>query len=165
MTKLTGVAVNYKIAPPESLSIIGSNSINTAGELYTINFNSIGKASNLRTKRLFDFFTSLILIPLFPFWALFVPKSFTALGRLFRALIGRRTLVGYYVYPGFDTSSLPSIKKGILSPRPGISAIDIMQEEADRINVMYAKDYKLFNDIIIFWKGFRRMGVQNSNFK
>jgi O-antigen biosynthesis protein len=158
MTKLTGVPVNYKIAPPESLSIIGSNSINTAGELYTINFNSIGKASNLRTKRLFDLFTSLILIPLFPLWALFVPSCFKALGRMFHILVGSRTLVGYYVYAGFDRSSLPAIKRGILTPGGGLYTKDIEQEEADRINVMYAKDYKLSNDIIIFWKGFRRLG-------
>ena len=88
MTRLTGVSVNYKIAPPESLSIIGSNSINTAGDLYTINFNSIGKASNLRTKRLFDIFCSIILIPLFPLWALFVRNSFVGVGRLFQVLFG-----------------------------------------------------------------------------
>jgi len=165
MTKLTGVPVNYKIAPPESLSIIGSNSINTAGELYTINFNSIGKASNLRTKRLFDLFTSLILIPLFPFWALFVPGCFTALGRLFRVLIGQRTLVAYYLYSDFDSSSLPALRKGILSPRAGMNSEDVTREEADRINMMYAKDYKLLNDFVIFWKGFRRLGEYMGNFR
>lgn len=158
MTKLTGVPVNYKIAPPESLSIIGSNSINTAGELYTINFNSIGKASNLRTKRLFDFFISLVLIPLFPLWALFVPGCFAALGRLLQVLSGSKTLVGYFMYTGFDPTSLPALRKGILSPVAGVNPENIAQEEADRINVMYAKDYKLSNDMIIFWKGFRRLG-------
>ncbi len=159
MTKLTGVPVNYKIAPPESMSIIGSNSINTAGELYTINFNSIGKASNLRTKRLFDVFCSIILIPLFPLWALFVRKSFKAWGRLFQVLAGKKTMVGYYIHPGFDPTSFPALRKGILFPGKGISEKEIFPEQADRINVMYAKDYKLSNDIIIFWKGFRKLGM------
>ncbi|MDA3823954.1 MAG: glycosyltransferase, partial [Bacteroidales bacterium] len=35
MTRLTGLTVNYKIAPPESLSIIGSFSINTSGVLFS----------------------------------------------------------------------------------------------------------------------------------
>lgn len=165
MTKLTGVPVNYKIAPPESLSIIGSNSINTAGELYTINFNSIGKASNLRTKRLFDLFVSVILIPLFPAWALFVPGSFTALKRLLQVLAGQLTLVSYYIYQEFDPGALPPLRKGILSPLAGINTEEITKEEADRINLIYAKDYKLFNDIVIFWKGFRRLGEQKSSFR
>lgn len=161
MTRLTGVSVNYKIAPPESLSIIGSNSINTAGDLYTINFNSIGKASNLRTKRLFDIFCSIIFIPLFPLWGLFIRNSFVGLGRLLQVLFGTKTIVGYYTYSSFDRSSLPAIKKGILSPGTSLSDTELSPEQADRINVMYAKDYKLSNDLIIFWKNFRKLGVKN----
>ncbi|MFC2129755.1 glycosyltransferase, partial [Bacteroidota bacterium] len=118
MTTLTGIPVNYKIAPPESLSIIGSNSINTAGELYTINFNSIGKASNIRTKRLFDLFTSLLLIPLFPLWVFFIRGGLRAFGRILHVLVGSRTLIGYLIHPEFDPDSLPPIKKGILAPKP-----------------------------------------------
>ena len=77
---------------------------------------------------------------------------------MFRVFIGRSTLVSYYVYPGFDRNSLPTIRTGILSPVAGMNVNDIAQEEADRINMMYAKDYKLSNDIVIFWKGFRRLG-------
>ncbi len=159
MTRLTGISVNYKIAPPESLSIIGSNSINTAGDLYTIHFNSIGKASNLRTKRLFDIFCSIILIPLFPIWTLFIRNSFIGLNRLFQVLIGSLTIVGYFTHSSFDASSFPAIRKGILSPASSLSQQDISSEQADRINVMYAKDYKLSNDIIIFWKNFRKLGA------
>ena len=72
MTRLIGTSVDFKIAPPESLSIIGSNSINTAGDLYTIHFNSIGKESNRRNKRLFDVVSSLLLLITFPLWFLFV---------------------------------------------------------------------------------------------
>ena len=160
MTQLTGVPVNYKIAPPESLSIIGSNSINTAGDLYTLNFNSIGKAANLRTKRLFDLLMSILLIPAYPLWAPFVRKSFRALGGLFQVLAGKRSLVGYAIYPEFDPESLPRIRKGLLPPKPGLSSDDIDAEQAERINIMYAKDYRLSNDISILWKGFRLLGAK-----
>ncbi|MFN5793797.1 MAG: glycosyltransferase family 2 protein, partial [Bacteroidota bacterium] len=40
--------IEYKIAPPESLFIIGSNSINSQGELYVVEINSIGKESSRR---------------------------------------------------------------------------------------------------------------------
>ena len=74
MTRLIGISVDYKIAPPESLSIIGSNSINTAGDLYTIHFNSIGKESNLRNKRLFDFISAFSIVITFPIWLVIIKK-------------------------------------------------------------------------------------------
>ena len=54
MLDLTQLDIEYKIAPPESISIIGSNSIHTAGDLYVVNINSISKRSNKRKKRVFD---------------------------------------------------------------------------------------------------------------
>jgi O-antigen biosynthesis protein len=54
MLDLTQLDVEYKIAPPESISIIGSNSIHTAGDLYVVNINAISKAVNQRKKRMFD---------------------------------------------------------------------------------------------------------------
>lgn len=43
MRSLKGLNVDFKIAPPESLSIIGSNSSNTAGDLYTVRIDSSDK--------------------------------------------------------------------------------------------------------------------------
>jgi hypothetical protein len=48
MLDLSPLDVDYKIAPPESISIIGSNSIHTAGDLYVVNINAITKPSNKR---------------------------------------------------------------------------------------------------------------------
>jgi O-antigen biosynthesis protein len=158
MTRLTGLAVNYKIAPPESLSIIGSNSINTSGELYTIHFNSIGKQSNLRTKRLFDIIASLCLFLSFPLWIAFVKKPFRALVKSLQVLVGFKTMVGYHTSTSVDTSSLPKLRKGILSPaiasEKEIGDKDVME----KLNVIYARDYKVTNDIEIFRKGFISLG-------
>ena len=66
MTRLIGSSVDFKIAPPESHSVIGSNSTNTSGDLYTIHFNSIGKAANRRSKRLFDVLSSFLLVASLP---------------------------------------------------------------------------------------------------
>jgi GT2 family glycosyltransferase len=158
MTRLTGIAVNYKIAPPESLSIIGSNSINTSGELYTIHFNSIGKASNLRSKRLFDILASLALIILFPFWALLIKHPLLAISRLFRSLVGQRTIVGYYNGATADIQSLPKLRKGILHPAVALQGSASDREILERLNISYAKDYKPVNDLQILFKGFRHLG-------
>ena len=67
MTKL-GTELQYKILPEESLSIIGSHSKNTAGELYTIDIQfAIADPMNRRNKRLFDVLMSLLLFILSPF--------------------------------------------------------------------------------------------------
>lgn len=158
MTRLTGIAVNYKIAPPESLSIIGSNSINTSGELYTIHFNSIGKASNLRSKRLFDILASLLLILTFPFWAFFIRHPLRAIGRLFSVLAGLRTIVGYYDAHNIDTQSLPTLRKGILHPAIAVKSKNSGKETLEKLNVIYAKDYQPANDLQVLLKGFRYLG-------
>ena len=46
MLDLNDLNVDYKIAPPESFSIIGSNSISTSGEMYVVHINSIVKENN-----------------------------------------------------------------------------------------------------------------------
>ena len=65
MLSLSEFNLDYKIAPPESISIIGSNSIDTAGDLYVLNVNAITKERNKRNKRLFDVVLALILLLVF----------------------------------------------------------------------------------------------------
>ena len=52
--------LDFKIAPEESMYVIGSNSINTQGELYAFEVNGINKPENIRNKRVFDIISSLL---------------------------------------------------------------------------------------------------------
>jgi hypothetical protein len=155
MTRLQHEEVEFKIAPPESLSIIGSNSINTTGDLYVININSIGKANNLRNKRLFDLLVCILLIPFLPVIMWFARNPFGVIFNLARVLTGFRTWVGYS--KTYD-SSLPSIKKGILNPSDVVQAKILDDETALRLNMLYAHDYKMGTDLNIIWSGFRNIG-------
>ena len=65
MITLVTKGVEFKIAPPESLSIIGSNSIDTAGDLYVIDVNNVGRPENRREKRLLDIVAGLFLLVFF----------------------------------------------------------------------------------------------------
>jgi len=158
MAKLTETNIDFKIAPPESMSIIGSNSINTSGDLYTINFNSIGKESNRRSKRLFDLFFSGILLLSFPIWMLAIKKPFRAFLNLFQVVLGLKTMVGYYTGDGVDLSELPKLRKNILSPLPALKEMNNEESIHDKINMVYAKDYKVTTDFQILWKGFPQLG-------
>ena len=75
MLGLSHANVDYKIAPQESISIIGSNSIDTQGELYSLDFNLIAKSSNKRIKRLFDILSSIILLMIFTGFIIYFPTS------------------------------------------------------------------------------------------
>ncbi|MFO7670275.1 MAG: hypothetical protein R6W31_11500, partial [Bacteroidales bacterium] len=157
MTRLIGTSTDFKIAPPESLSIIGSNSINTAGDLYTIHFNSIGKESNRRNKRLFDVIVSLLLLFTFPFWILFTRGKFRSLLNLFMVLAGMRTWVGYLGPGGPGLDGLPKLKKGILDPAGQRKEKSLSPDRIKEINVVYAKDYRVFSDLLIITRNFREI--------
>lgn len=58
--------VEIKIAPAESLFIIGSNSIHERGDLYFVDVPSINNPINRRNKRLFDMGVSIFLFHLSP---------------------------------------------------------------------------------------------------
>jgi len=158
MLRLEGSGVAYKIAPPESLSIIGSNSIDTAGDLYTIDFNNITKQHNLRKKRLFDIGTSIVMISLLPILVFALPKGLGVVKNVLAVLFGIKTWVGFHFRDDVNTLNLPRIKKGVLSWALINSSKNDSVETIEKLNLIYAKDYQLWNDVVVLYKGFKFIG-------
>ena len=156
MLDLTQLDVDYKIAPPESLSIIGSNSIHTAGDLYVVNVNAISKQSNRRYKRIFDILSSFILLILSPavIW-LFQNKS-QFLGNIFNVLKGNKSWVGYISEPGLF-ENLPVLKRGILNPSNLFAELKLDAEKKSQLNMIYAKDYSITTDLEVMLKGWQNL--------
>ena len=155
MHTLVSANVDFKIAPPESLSIIGSNSIDTAGDLYIIDVNSIGKPKNKRNKRLFDVLSSFIFIILSPVLILFQDNKAGFLKNCFSVLFATKSWVGY----GSDKHDhLPKIKPSVLSPADAIKNININSDTRNRLHLSYSKDYKIENDLNIVWKALKKLG-------
>jgi|AntRauTorckE5430_2_1112549.scaffolds.fasta_scaffold03245_4 GT2 family glycosyltransferase len=153
-----GPAINYKIVPRESMSIIGSSSKNTAGELYTIDIQyNIVQSMSLRNKRVFDISFALFLLFSFPFQALLVRKPFGLLRNIFRVLAGHQSWVGYVATEKEDLS-LPAIRSGVLSPLDNLRIGSVDQATRRRLNFFYAKDYSTGKDTEICWNGWRRLG-------
>ena len=152
MTLLNDENIEYKIAPPESLSIIGSNSINTSGDLYLIHFNSIARGNNRRAKRLFDIFSSLILIILSPVF-LIILKGYPGLYlKALKVLSGRYTWISYCNIPA---ENLPALKPGIFNlwtNNKDSKEISFLE----KLNIEYARDYRLSTDFNILWKNISR---------
>lgn len=158
MSVLQNFNVDFKIAPPESLSIIGSNSINTSGDIYVVNINSISKVNNKRNKFLLDKFVSLVFILFLPVMLIMVKRRASFLRNIIQVLIGKKSWVGYYSGDDIDYQKLPKIKKGVLNPSDGVKKLKFTPEILSSLNILYAKDYDVYNDINIIAKGIRNAG-------
>jgi O-antigen biosynthesis protein len=158
MSSLRIPGVEYKIAPPESLSLIGSNSINTAGDLYTMEINSIGKFTNRRNKRFLDFSVGLLMIPALPVLFFIVKNPFRFVRNLFQVLAGVKTWVGYCNTGSVNVQQLPRLKTGVLNPSNALHISNLGTDTLDRLNLLYARDYKIKSDLDIIFKGLRLLG-------
>ncbi|MCF8302521.1 MAG: glycosyltransferase family 2 protein [Bacteroidales bacterium] len=158
MSELQHSNIEYKIAPPESLSIIGSNSISTSGELYVVDINSVGRIQNRRNKRLIDILTSLILLVSLPVSVFIVKRPWGLIKNIFKVLFARRSWTGYYELSTDETDRLPDIKPGVLTPLDVFGEKEITRQTIHNLNLLYARDYKVKNDVNIIMKGFRNLG-------
>lgn len=157
MLQLSEIKIEYRIASPDSISVIGSSSINTSGDLYTININSIANTNNKRNKRLLDITGSVFsIIFLFPL-IFFQRKPLGFIANIFAVLFGFKSWVGYYPLENHDIS-LPKIHKGVLNPFDTLNQVEVSNEEIEKLNIAYARDYKIMNDIIIIMKCIRLLG-------
>jgi GT2 family glycosyltransferase len=154
MITLVTKGVEFKIAPPESLSIIGSNSIDTAGDLYVIDVNNVGRPENRRTKRMLDLAVSITAL-LFSWLLIWFQKNKgNFIANIFKVLLGVYSWVGYGKSIRKD---LPAIRPSVLTPADLIAG----NASEDRINkafLNYSKDYKVENDLRIIYRQLRQLG-------
>lgn len=154
MLTLVSSGVDFKIAPPESLSIIGSNSVDTAGDLYMIDVNSITKPNNKRNKRLLDIGVSILVIICTPVLFFIQEKKTNYFLNILNVFLGFYSWVGYG--KAVD-KSLPEIKRSVLSPSYLLSnTTDVAKNNL--LNLSYAKDYSIEKDLKIIWKCLKRLG-------
>ena len=158
MSELQDKPVDFKIAPPESLSIIGSNSINTSGDLYVIDINAITKISNRRNKRLLDLVVSSSLLLFYPLILFIVRNPVGLLRNIFSVFFGCKSWVGYSELTDSEKQRLPAIRKGVLNPFDAFRKESVPGEAVSRLNLMYARDYQFSNDLNIILKNFRELG-------
>ncbi len=149
--------VDFKIVPEGSQSIIGSNSKNTAGDLYALDTHfDIALPRHRRNKKVFDISFCLLLLLIAPILCLLVKHPIGLLKNIALVLLGKKTWAGYH--PLAIPPQLPPLKKGILHP------LDVHQQRTSNTdtikhtNLLYAKDYTLEKDTRIIWKAWRSLG-------
>jgi len=157
MSELQDQILDFRIVPAESSFVIGSNFISASGDPYTFDLNSIGKISNLRNKRFFDVVSASVILMISPFLLIWKKTGFTIFTASFSVLTGRKTWVGYAETHNQHNLKLPDIKKGIFSPQKAFDLEITDPETLERLNSLYARDYRVGNDLNILLKGIRKL--------
>jgi GT2 family glycosyltransferase len=155
MSAIDSTKTDFKIAQPDSLSLIGSNSIETAGDLYVLNINAITKTENIRTKRTFDLMASFLILLSSPITIFLFSKKGKFLRNNFRVFSGKLSYVGYDTKDSSSIFNLPRIKSGILNPSDALSLND--PSLTDKLNLIYARDYSVQKDLSILLKAWKKL--------
>ena len=154
MSVISSTNIDFKIAQPDSLYLIGSNSIDSAGDLYILNINSISTKSNIRNKRTFDFITSIGLLIITPLLIFTFKNKRKFISNVLSVLVGKLSIVGYH-YLNKSEHNLPKIKNGILSPADKTNLID--ETMFDKLNLIYARDYNISKDFVILKNAWKKL--------
>ena len=144
--------LSFKIAGDDSLSIIGSNSKNTSGELYNVNIRyNLADGYYKHVKRVLDFSISILLLLLSPILLLF--NKFRVLGlyrNIFQTMLGLKTLIGY-TGSIEEYQNLPELNPCVIK----LPLEDI--EEAQVKNMYYARDYTVWSDLELLVKNLNKL--------
>ncbi|MCR9174007.1 MAG: glycosyltransferase family 2 protein [bacterium] len=155
MSKLKSNDLDFKIAPEASDLLIGSNSIDTAGELYILNLNALISSENKRKKRLFDLMAAFGMMLSLPVSIFLFKNKATYVQNVFSVLVGKKSFIGFSEELSFKDVRLPRIKKGILTPDDGFEFHD--EGITEKLNLLYARDYSMRKDFSIVWKAWRKL--------
>ncbi len=150
--------IEFKTSVPGSNSVIGSNSIDSVGEIYVSEINKISKPENKRIKRISDIVISILFLMFYPLIILLIDNKLNLIKNIFSVLTGKYSWVGYLLLDNDGNIKLPEIKKGIIPP---INYTSIDKQEIFRINAQYASNYNLTDDIYIIYKAFSKIGNKN----
>lgn len=156
MMHLQGRNLEFKTAPPESFSVIGSNSINLSADPFIIDLNSLTQPRNRRNKRLADIAISLALLIAFPFVIWKVEKKAGLLSNIFRVLLGRCSWVGIR-----QPQSQPGrliLRRGILHPSDAWSGTRLQEQTARNLEMLYVRNYRMHDDFTIVMRSLRFLG-------
>ena len=147
--------VEFKIAQPDTTYLIGSNSIDSSGDLYILNFNNLNRPENVRSKRLLDLGFSIAFLIFSPIliWSYKNKKKF--IDNLIEILFGKKSFVGYLRSENQINKVLPRIKTGILKPYNPSSNLN--EDLLERLNLMYAKNFSILLDFQVIVNNWRKL--------
>lgn len=146
---------DYKVALKGKDFIVGSNSINTNGDVLTKTKFAIESRKNKTQKRVLDLSLSFLFLILSPILIFFIKSPFQFLQNMLKTLFGQYSFVSVSSLEG--PFSIPKMKPGILTPFEQNNT-SITQTQINEIEFLYAKDYHVDQDIQIVIKHLKKLG-------
>jgi hypothetical protein len=146
MIDFQSLPVQVKIAPERGETIIGSDSKNQPGELFTLEVHyHLAQQHHRRNKRVFDLM--LCGWVMLCFWVLiFNDRGRNLLKHWLWVLVGRETWVGYRTES--MKVKLPKIKPCVLDVSSPYADTGFATDAA----LAYARDYQVSKDAWVFWR-------------
>lgn len=158
MLSLDNKAIEFKISQPESSFIIGSNSIDTQGDLYVMDINQINKPGNKRNKRVIDLLLGFLMLILSPLTLWFYKSKKQFVVNMLKVFTGGLSFVGYVKINHSSNLKLPKIKQGILNSKDMFHAQKLDNNAISRLNLIYAKNQSAAMDLKIIFKNLGKLG-------
>ena len=107
---------------------------------------------------MFDIITSILILAFGPFILLFSKIPIKLINNSIKVLLGLKTWIGYYKNSNIRIDNLPKIKDGVLTPLDLRTINESDNSFINKSNMVYAKNYTIWNDFNILLKGFKWIG-------
>lgn len=146
--------IDYKILNTGSEALIGSNSKDTAGDLYVAERNyKLFLPENRRAKRALEIVWSLLLIPVMPF---FLSSNFGGfIQNWIEVLTSKKRWVGFTTQANFKR--FPKSVPGVVSPAKAVSGFALNEEETEAAELHYARHYSAWDDVTLLVRNFKNL--------
>ncbi len=160
MTKLSVPGLDFMVAPPESMSVIGSRSKHHSGEHYFQELNSVNTSRNKSLKRSIDILASLIVIIGSPLLLLLVKNKRGLYKNAISVLSGKMTWVGLSPHQSesLHIEELKKLPAGVLTPSGIFSKHEGQEEIEHSIALHYMQNYRFQDDLRIMFRNLRKLG-------
>lgn len=155
LEEVSSSRIELKIAQPGISCIVGPSSIESLQDLFLLDGHTLACQQSLRVKRLFDVVVSSVVLLTFPLWVFFIAQPFAMLRKTLLVLSGKMSWVGY-TNVDIRMPKLPRLSQGVFDTALGTETAHGDALTLYRMNVMYAKDYSVREDLRIVRQGFRR---------
>lgn len=142
MIHLSQFDVDFKIALHGGDSIVGSNSVDNHGELYSLDLMTLAKPVTRRQKRIFDMLSSILILLFSPILWTVVRKPSVVIKNALPVLIGKKTWIGFsspnppHSYPTLKPSVYP-FGKGTRQAAPTAN-----------LDAYYARNFSIRTEVV-----------------
>lgn len=137
-----GSRTKYRIVEEADFHILGSDSKNLRGKLYTRKVHyKVSNPENRRWKRIIDLTTALFLLLLYPVSFFLFQHPGDYFNNIMHVLLGKKTWIAY----NNASSNLPHLKAGILNTEKVYE--NSLLNVSSATDQLYARDYSVWLDI------------------